>query len=101
MTRRAEKRDKNKIENPGVGLTSGCLFALASTLITCLLLFINGGLVAAICDSVMGPDEQIITLLSTDSNGVIQFILFVGPVLLVIVEWMMIDFVIDRIRRWP
>lgn len=92
--RRRERRLKR--QQQALGIANGCLFAIASTLVTCLLLFINGGLVAAICEVTM--DSGPIWL--TDSRTV-QFVLFVGPVCLVVVQWVMIDYVISRMRRLP
>ena len=79
-------------EVTGMGL--GCLFAIASTLLTCLLLFINGGLVQA-AYAMLTPSGPAIL---RDAK-VSQFVLFVGPVLLVVIEWVMIDFVTSRLRR--
>lgn len=72
----------------------GCLFVIASTLLTCLLLFINGGLVQA-AYAVLAPTGPALM----GNPRVSQFVLFTVPVLLVVVEWVMIDFVIGRLRR--
>lgn len=78
------------------GMLQGCLFATASTLLTCFMLFINGGLVAAICNAALRSGANIMR-----TQGVHQFCLFVGPVVLVVIQWMMIDYVVNRVRRWP
>ena len=78
------------------GLAQGCVFATASTLITCVLLFINGGLMAAICNAALRSGVVFMR-----TTGVQQFCLFVGSVLLVVIQWIMIDYVVNRVRRWP
>lgn len=83
-------------DQAGLGIPRGCAFALASTLLTCGLLFINGALVSALCTA---ASDSWPTLLS--DHRVLQFLLFVGPVVLVIIEWMMIDYVVSRMRRQP
>lgn len=74
----------------------GCLFVVASTLLTCLLLFFNGGLVQA-AYAMIAPSGPALM----QNPRVSQFVLFLGPVLLVVIEWVMIDFVIGRLRRSP
>lgn len=83
-------------DQAGLGIPRGCAFALASTLLTCGLLFINGALVSALCTA---ASDSWPALLS--DHRVLQFLLFVGPVVLVIIEWMMIDYVVSRMRRQP
>lgn len=83
-------------EHQASGMAQGCFFATASTLITCFLLFINGGLMAAICNAALRSGVAFMR-----TTGVHQFCLFVGPVVLVVIQWMMIDYVVNRVRRWP
>lgn len=75
-------------------LASGCVVALSSALLTCLLLFINGSLVWALLSALAksGPSW----LARPESS---QFLLFLVPVLLVVAEWMMIDYVRTRFSR--
>ncbi len=75
-------------------LPAGCLLTLLSAGLTCLLLLINGSLVMAALDSIP----------STAPNWVkkpefIQFMLFLVPVLLVVVQWMLIDYVRAKFRQ--
>jgi hypothetical protein len=79
-----------------LGTHRGCVFALASTLLTCGLLFINGGLVSALCDAARESWPGWFEEYRVD-----QFLFFVGPVLLVVIQWMMIDYVVSRVRRHP
>lgn len=73
---------------------TGCLLALGSALLTCLMLFINGSLVMGILAALAttGP-----AFLSDERFR--QFVLFSLPVLLAIVQWMMIDYVRRRFSR--
>ena len=75
-------------------LAGGCLIAFVSALVTCLMLFINGSFVWAILTALT---KSGLTWMSKPE--VSQFVLFVFPVLLVIAEWMMIDYVRARIRH--
>lgn len=81
-------------DTSAIGISQGCLFALLSTAVTCFLLFINGGLVSALCQAF--GDLAPIWMQNPRS---MQFIMFVGPVVFVIVQWMMIDYVMRRLSR--
>lgn len=74
-------------------ITGGCLLALGSAVLTCFMLFVNGSLVWALLAAFAksGPSW-------TSKPEVSQFLLFLVPVLLVMAEWMMIDYV--RSRFW-
>lgn len=87
-----ERAPTPRREATEVGL--GCLFIIASTLLTCVLLFINGGLVQA-AYAMLAPTGPI----WMHKPSVSQFVMFLGPVLLVVIEWVMIDFLIGRLRR--
>jgi hypothetical protein len=80
-------------------LASGCLLSLGSALLTCCLLFINGSLVLAVLE--VFRDSFLLTLLNmSDSSeggvvrdkGFSQFVLLAVPVILVLFEWLMIDY---------
>ena len=75
-------------------MTAGCVMAIGSALLTCLLLYINGSLVMAVLTALArsGPAW-------TSKPEFSQFVLFLVPVLLVIAEWMMIDYVRTRFIR--
>lgn len=75
-------------------MTAGCLTALASASLTGFLLFINGSLVMAVLTAVTRSGPSWVS-----KPQFSQFILFVIPVLLVVAEWMMIDYVRTRIKQ--
>lgn len=77
-------------------VAAGCLFSLASAALTCGLLFINGSLVLAILQVVGAAGFD--PLASDQHEGLVQFALFVLPVALVVIQWMMIDYVRTRFR---
>jgi hypothetical protein len=74
-----------------VAVAGGCLAALGSAVLTCLLLFVNGSLVLAILDVLDGDGMRWL-----DEQGLSQFLLFVVPVALVVIQWLMIDYVRTR-----
>ena len=74
-------------------LAGGCVIAFSSALLTCLMLFINGSLVWAILSAFTKSGAS-----WASRPEVSQFVLFSFPVLLVIAEWMMIDYVRSRLR---
>ncbi len=77
-------------------IAAGCVMAIGSALITCGLLFINGSLVMAVIAALArsGPDWA-------SKPEFSQFLLFSVPVLMVIAEWMMIDYVRTRLIQRP
>jgi uncharacterized membrane protein YhdT len=74
-------------------MTAGCLLGLASAAVTCVMLFVNGSLVMAVLSAFAeaGPSWA-------SEPAFSQFTLFLVPVLLVVVEWMMIDYVRTRFK---
>ncbi len=68
--------------------------AFGSALLTCLLLFINGSLVMAILTVAAKSGPQWI-----QKPQFSQFMLFLVPVVLVVVQWMMIDYVRTRFSQ--
>ncbi len=71
----------------------GCGFALGTSVFTCLLLILNGILVTAIYQWSY-PDGPPTSL---QKVKFVQVFLFVGPVLLLFLEWTLFDFGIRRI----
>jgi uncharacterized membrane protein YhdT len=67
---------------------------LGSATLTCLLLLVNGSLVMAVLDSVPNTAPS-----WARKPEFVQFMLFLMPVLLVVVQWIMIDYVRGRFRR--
>ncbi len=75
-------------------VSAGCVFSIASALLTSLMLFINGSLVMAILTAMQRAGLTWIA-----SPQLSQFLLFTIPVVLMIVQWLMIDYVRTRMRR--
>lgn len=80
----AEPFDANQLTRIGY---SGCMVALAWAVVACLLLFINGGLVLALLlefeaefDGTWLRDER-----------VAQLLVLIGPVVLLVMQWWLID----------
>ena len=83
----------SKANERGV-IAGGCLLAIGSALVTCLMLFINGSLVLAILSAVASAGPAWLS-----NRRFAQFMLFSLPVLLAVVQWMMIDYVRTRFRH--
>jgi hypothetical protein len=77
-------------------MTTGCVIAFGSAMLTGFMLFINGSLVLAVLTAIgrTGPSWA-------SKPEFSQFMLFLMPVLMVVAEWMMIDYVRTRFRRRP
>jgi len=76
--------------------TSGCLVIFASALVSCVLLFLNGGVTMALINAV---GERGYTWVADDR--ITQFLVLIGPVLLLIIQWTMIDYLRTRFQRRP
>ncbi|HBJ37270.1 MAG TPA: hypothetical protein DDZ51_21445 [Planctomycetaceae bacterium] len=90
-----EKESINAAAISGV-TTSGCLLILASALLSCVLLFLNGGLTMALINAV---GERGYNWLNDDR--ITQFLVLVGPVLLLVIQWTMIDYLRTHLQRRP
>ncbi len=64
---------------------------LGMCLVTCVFLVVNRMIVAWLYTILVPP--------SLDEVKLQTFLLFVGPVALIFVEWWIIDFIVDRIGR--
>jgi hypothetical protein len=73
---------------------SGCLIVLLSATGSCLLLFLNGGVTMAFINLL---NESGYTLVRDDRIS--QFAVLVGPVILLIIQWWMIDYLRVHLRR--
>ena len=73
---------------------TGCVLAFGSAILTCLLLYVNGSLVMAVLAALArsGPSWASRPEFS-------QFMLFLLPVLMVVAEWIMIDYVRSRVTQ--
>lgn len=76
------------------GLKAGCLAAFFSVFVGCVMLVLNGGIVASIYVALrpLQPD-----LLGRPQFS--QLVFFLGPVVLLVIEWMLMDALTDRLRR--
>lgn len=74
-------------------IPAGCAFACGSAAITCLMLLINGSFVLAILDSIPNTAPAWVR-----KPEFLQFMLFLIPVLLVVVQWIVIDYVRGKFR---
>lgn len=71
----------------------GCGFLCVSAVLTCVLLAINGLIVMNLVNAVLPtlPDEW-------QQQRVAQSLVFLGPLLLLVVEWWVCDVAIDWLR---
>src|SRR5690606_30081530 len=74
--------------------SSGRVVVMTSALISCVLLFLNGGVVMAVVHAL---DDRGFRFASDDR--ITQFLVLIGPVLLLIIQWMMIDYLRARLPR--
>jgi hypothetical protein len=77
------------------GIAAGCAFALLSALVACILLVLNGGLVWLVYLEVV--ESQLSE--GMRESGIPQFALFVGPVVLLVLQWLAFDFLVGQFRR--
>jgi hypothetical protein len=86
--------DEESIDTPSLiwPTSSGCLGVFVSALVSCVLLFLNGGVVMAILNAL---DDQNWTLFRDDQLS--QFWVLIGPVILLIIQWRMIDYLRDHL----
>ena len=70
----------------------GCGFLIGTSVFTCLFLIINGVVLTTLYQWLYpgGPPD------STQEAKVVQILLFIGPVLLLFVEWSVIDLLVQR-----
>jgi hypothetical protein len=82
--RKSRKKRKGR---PGWG------FLFATGLFACLLLLFNGAVTAALYNNFLAIGPR-----AMENSKVEQFVLFVGPITLLFIEWWIADFAIDRWR---
>lgn len=75
-------------------VTAGCAIGIGSALFTCFLLYLNGSLVLAVISALNRAGENWLA-----DEKIAQCVLFLVPVILVVIEWMMIDYVRTRFVR--
>lgn len=76
------------------GQAAGCLAAFGSAVLTGFLLFLNGGVVLAALNALSSGG---LTFLRDERFS--QFIVLIGPVILVVIEWMMLDYLRMHLLR--
>lgn len=72
--------------------SSGCVGVFVSAIASCVLLFLNGGVVMAILNAL---DDQNWTLFRDDQLS--QFSVLIGPVIMLVIQWRMIDYLRDHL----
>jgi hypothetical protein len=71
----------------------GCGFLLVSTMLTCILLGINGLIVMNVVTAVMPLLSE-----AMQNRRIAQAIVFLGPVLLLFIEWWVCDVALDWLQ---
>ncbi len=69
----------------------GCLPAIASALLSALLLFLNGAVVLAILNALSASRSPLIDLVVKNEKWT-QFLVLCGPVALLVLQWLMFDY---------
>ena len=73
----------------------GCGFLLATCLFTCIFLVINGAIVVSFYNWFAPRGPQLLS-----HPKIAQAFLFIGPVVLIVVEWWLADFLVERLTGW-
>ena len=85
----------NKQPSDELGVvTAGCAIGIGSALFTCFLLYLNGSLVLSVISALSQADET-----WQKNEQVVQCVLFLVPIILVVIEWMIIDYIRTRFVR--
>ncbi|TWU43319.1 hypothetical protein Q31b_23580 [Novipirellula aureliae] len=79
--------------DPRADVALGCAATILSVAITCVLLFFNASFVMALIKLL----EPVLPIWARTA-GATQFLLFLIPVILLVAEWMLIDFIRSRFR---
>ena len=85
-----------KERRPSLLLRLGCGHLLGSVVLACLLLTLNGIAVASLYHAWMSRLADF-----WRSPRIAQTILFLGPILLLVVQWWAIDVIVDYFRPLP
>jgi len=88
--------DKESIDAAVMGgvTRSGCMMIFASALVSCVLLFLNGGMTMALINAAGERGHNWVT-----NDRITQFLVLFGPVLLLVIQWSMIDYLRSRLQR--
>lgn len=76
--------------------TSGCVLIFASAMLSCILLFLNGGVMMALINAFGERGYNWV-----NNDRITQFLVLFGPVVLLIIQWMMIDYLRTHLQRRP
>ncbi len=79
---------------PRLALPAGCFLTLLWAAVMCLMLLINGSLVMAVLDSIPNRAPS-----WARKPEFVQFMLYFFPVVLVVVQWILIDYFWGRYRQ--
>lgn len=74
--------------------TSGCVLIFASAMLSCILLFLNGGVTMALINAIGERGYNWV-----NNDRITQFLVLFGPVLLLVMQWTMIDYLRTRLQR--
>ncbi len=89
--REQDEQESETEKNPAV---LGCLATFGSVLVTCVLLYLNATIVMAMVSFLNS-----LLPVPLRKPQTMQFLLFLLPVLMVVAQWMMIDFARSRLHR--
>jgi nicotinamidase-related amidase len=76
--------------------TSGCVLIFASAMLSCILLFLNGGVMMALINAVGERGYNWV-----NDDRITQFLVLFGPVVLLVIQWTMIDYLRTHLQRRP
>jgi len=76
------------------GATAGCLYGISIATVTGLLLFINGAIVLVFVRALVQSETSLLS-----RPDVAQLLLLSVPVVMVVFQWKMIDYVRGRFNR--
>ncbi len=89
-----EIRPTGELSEAGNRPRAGCLMIMATALFACALLFFNGSIVMAVIDALRESDAGWVP-----EDQVAQFVVLLGPVLLLVVQWWLIDHLRSGLAR--
>lgn len=79
---------------PASGCLTSCLYMLGLTLAASLMLVINGGITYAIFVALAESNPAWLA-----DERPVQFVLFISPVGLLVLQWMLLDMLVRIVRR--
>jgi len=73
---------------------SGCITIMLYALLSCVLLFLNGGLTMALINALGEREHGWV-----NDDRITQFLVLIGPVILLVFQWAMIDYLKTHLHR--